>query len=49
MELKKFNKDNVPVYKRWKFFLVWSAIAMAVLLGYDGTQNLPEDDSSSDS
>lgn len=43
MKFKKFNTDNVPVYKRWKFCLVWSAIAMAALVGYDVIHDLPED------
>jgi len=43
MEFKKFNKDRLPFYKRWKFFLVWSTLAMAYLLGYDYLNNMPQD------
>jgi len=30
-------------HKRWKFFLVWSTLAMAYLLGYDYLHNQPQD------
>ena len=42
MKFKKFNKDHLPFYKRWKFFLVWSTLAMAILLGYDAMHDMPE-------
>ena len=42
MKLKKFNKDRLPFYKRWKFFLVWFTLSMAFLLGYDAIHDLPQ-------
>ena len=42
LELKNFNKDNRPFYKRWRFFLAWSAVAAVMLAIYGYFNNEPE-------